>query len=330
MAQPSPATDESRRGRFVRTAILGCVFIELLPSDLRTAIAPRPFGRCPNLCRVQTLVERAHINPELKDKLKIALIAIAFAGLLVGLGLTFAGYPALARGVWAAGVIPVLAALLVEIVESLRRGEVGLDIVAALSMSAALLFGETLAAAVVALMYSGGTFLESFAEGRARREMSDLLSRVPRTATRHRNGALEEVPLDEIAPGDLLLIRQGDVAPVDGTVEVDRGDARPVGPDRRVDARAAGPRPGGDERLDQRGRRLRPRASRRGGGQHLCRHRPAGRGGAALEGADVAAGRPLLARCSSRSPSRWRQPPGGSPATRSARWRCWSWRRHAR
>jgi heavy metal translocating P-type ATPase len=115
--------------------------------------------------------------------------------------------------------LPVLAALVVEIFRSLWRGEVGLDIVAALSMSAALLFGETLAAAVVALMYSGGTFLESFAQGRARREMSDLLSRVPRTATRHRNGGLDEVPLDDIAPGDLLLIRQGDVAPVDGTVE---------------------------------------------------------------------------------------------------------------
>jgi heavy metal translocating P-type ATPase len=67
-------------------------------------------------------------------------------------------------------------------------------------------------------MYSGGTFLESFAEGRARREMHDLLARVPRTATRHRNGELEDVPLDEIIPGDRLLIHQGDVVPVDGTV----------------------------------------------------------------------------------------------------------------
>ena len=76
----------------------------------------------------------------------------------MGLGLTLAGYPALARGIWAAGAIPVLAALLVEIGETFRRGEVGLDIVAALSMSAALFFGETLAAAVVAVMYAGGTF----------------------------------------------------------------------------------------------------------------------------------------------------------------------------
>ncbi len=145
-------------------------------------------------------------------------MAIALLGLVVGVGLWLGSRTDLATLVWAAGVIPVLAALVVEIVRSLLRGEVGLDIVAALSMSAALLFGEELAAAVVALMYSGGTFLESFAQSRARREMSDLLSRVPRTATRHHDGALDEVPLDDIAPGDLLLIRQGDVAPVDGTV----------------------------------------------------------------------------------------------------------------
>lgn len=162
------------------------------------------------------------MNPLFHDRLKTALLAIAALGLVAGLGLMLAGLPELAALAWSAAVVPVLAALLVEIVHSLLNGEVGLDIVAALSMSAALLFGETLAAAVVALMYSGGSFLESFAEGRARREMSDLLSRVPRTATRHRNGALDEVPLDDIAPDDLLLIRQGDVAPVDGTVESDR------------------------------------------------------------------------------------------------------------
>jgi len=152
------------------------------------------------------------------DRLKTLLLGIALAGLVAGLGLQFGGQSDLAQSVWFAGVVPVLVALVVEIIRSLARGEVGLDIVAALSMSAALTFGETLAAAVVAVMYSGGTFLESFAEGRARREMRDLLSRVPRSATRHSNGTLEEVPLDKIAPGDRLLIRQGDVVPVDGRI----------------------------------------------------------------------------------------------------------------
>ena len=162
------------------------------------------------------------MSPLFHDRLNIALLTVATLGLLSGLGLLLMDRADMATVAWTVGVIPVLAALVVEIVRSLAKGDVGLDIVAALSMSAALLFGETLAAAVVALMYAGGSFLESFAEGRARREMSDLLSRVPRTATRHRNGALDEVPLDEIVPGDLLLIRQGDVAPVDGTVESDR------------------------------------------------------------------------------------------------------------
>lgn len=152
------------------------------------------------------------------DRLKTGLLLVALVGLVAGLVLQVSGWTDAARITWFVAVAPVLAALLVEILHSLWRGEVGLDIVAALSMSAALAFGETLAAAVVAVMYSGGTFLESFAEGRARREMHDLLSRVPRTASRHRNGGLEDISLDEIVPGDLLLIRQGDVVPVDGTV----------------------------------------------------------------------------------------------------------------
>lgn len=153
------------------------------------------------------------------NRLNVVLLAIALLGLVAGLGFLFFGLTDVADLVFTAGVVPVLAGLVIEIFRSLSKGEVGLDIVAALSMSAALLFGETLAAAVVGLMYSGGTFLENFAEGRARREMRDLLSRVPRTATRHEDGALKEVPLDEIVPDDVLLIRQGDVAPADGVIE---------------------------------------------------------------------------------------------------------------
>jgi heavy metal translocating P-type ATPase len=153
-----------------------------------------------------------------QDLVKTAILVMTSTGLTTGLWFYFTGKPALADLFWVAGVVPALAALSIEILRGIGRGEVGLDIVAALAMTAALVFGETLAAAVVAVMYSGGTFLESYAEGRARREMHDLLARVPRTATRHRNGALEDVPLDAIAPDDRLLIRQGEVVPVDGKV----------------------------------------------------------------------------------------------------------------
>ena len=121
------------------------------------------------------------------------LVAVAATGLAAGIAARAAGAPGWAEGLWAAATLPVLAALLAEIVTSLRRGDLGLDIVAALSMTAALVFGETLAAAVVALMYAGGQYLELFAERRARREMTALLARAPRTAMRHRDGGLEEV-----------------------------------------------------------------------------------------------------------------------------------------
>ena len=153
--------------------------------------------------------------------LKVArpyLAGLAAAGLLAGIAAKVAGRDVAAAAVWTAVTLPVLLALLVEIVTSLRRGEVGLDIVAGLSMAAALTFGENLAAAIVALMYAGGQYLEIYAERTARREMTALLSRVPRTAIRHCDGQLEEVAVDVVSPGDRLLIRQGDVVPVDGTV----------------------------------------------------------------------------------------------------------------
>ena len=154
----------------------------------------------------------------LHKSLRPLLVGVAAAGLAAGLAAGFAGYTDWARWIWTVATLPVLAALVGEIVTSLRRGDLGLDIVAALSMSAALVFGQELAAAVVALMYSGGQYLELFAERRARREMTALLERVPRAAMRHRDGGLEEVPLEAIAPGDRLLIRHGDVVPVDGAV----------------------------------------------------------------------------------------------------------------
>jgi heavy metal translocating P-type ATPase len=147
-----------------------------------------------------------------------ALVAIATLGLAAGALLWWLGRPDWSSLVFTLATLPVLLALLVEITQSLRRGDVGLDVVAALSMSAALVFGETLAGNVVALMYAGGQLLETFAQGRARREMTALLGRVAHTAMRYRGQELEEVPISTIVPGDRLLIRKGETLPVDGHV----------------------------------------------------------------------------------------------------------------
>jgi heavy metal translocating P-type ATPase len=146
------------------------------------------------------------------------LIAFPAAGIVLGFALRFADFESYVSSIWALATVPVLLVLLVDISRSLARSDFGLDIVAALSMTAALIFNQELAAVVVALMYAGGQYLEAFAEGHARREMTALLSRVPRTTMRHRDGQLEEINIDLVAIGDRLLIRQGEVVPTDGTL----------------------------------------------------------------------------------------------------------------
>jgi heavy metal translocating P-type ATPase len=149
---------------------------------------------------------------------RVLLLAVAAAGLLGGLLPALLGHGA-AGWIFTIGTLPVLAALLRDLWHGFRRGEFGLDLIAALSMGGALLLGEALAAAVVALMYAGGEFLEARARQRARREMTALLARVPRSAMRHGAQGLEEVPLDAIVPGDRLLVARGAVLPVDGDVD---------------------------------------------------------------------------------------------------------------
>jgi heavy metal translocating P-type ATPase len=149
----------------------------------------------------------------------ILMPALAGGGLALGLLLLWTDRPEWSDVVWALATVPVLISLLIEIGLSLRRGETGLDIVAALSMSAAIMFGEYLAAAVVALMYSGGKFLESYADRRAGREMTALLSRVPRSALRLRDDHLEEVAIALVRPGDRIVVRSGEIVPVDGVAD---------------------------------------------------------------------------------------------------------------
>lgn len=149
------------------------------------------------------------------------LITMAGVGLLLGGFLWWVDAVSYANLVWSLATVPVLVSLLVQIVNALRAGDIGLDVVAALSMSAALAFGEPLAGNVVAMMYASGQLLERFAQGRAKREMTALMSRVAHTAMRYDGNALEEVAIALIKPSDRLLIRQGEVLPVDGRIASD-------------------------------------------------------------------------------------------------------------
>ena len=155
------------------------------------------------------------INERLARQL---LIAIAIAGLVVGGAAWLAGYELTSRWIWAAATIPVVVALGISIVRDLAAGRMGVDAIAFLSMTAALVLGQELAAIVVAIMYAGGTVLEDFAVARAERSLKSLIDRAPRSAHRRKDQTFEEVPIEAVEIGDSIIVRAGEVVPVDGLV----------------------------------------------------------------------------------------------------------------
>ena len=110
------------------------------------------------------------------------------SGLLVGGLAWLLGDSRVADVAWAAGTVPVLLVVAVSILQALRRGEAGVDIIALLAMAGSLALGQYLAGAVIALMFSTGGALEDHARARARRELSALLGRAPEVATATRTG----------------------------------------------------------------------------------------------------------------------------------------------
>ena len=153
--------------------------------------------------------------------LRKALIAIALTGLVLGTMAWFAGHEVLANQIWAAGTVPVIIGLAVSMVRDFMAGRMGVDTVAFVSMSAALLLGQNLAGAVVAVMYAGGNMLEDFAVARAERDLKSLVDRAPRVAHRRADASVEDVPIDKVTIGDMILVRAGEVIPVDGVISTD-------------------------------------------------------------------------------------------------------------
>lgn len=146
----------------------------------------------------------------------LAIFLACMSGLLVGGIFWLADAQALAAQTWLLGSLPALLALLHGSYVTLRRREAGVDVLALVSIAAALLLQQELTAAVVAVMLASGRLLESYAERRAGREMTALLARAPRTAQGYRNGQLVELALDEITVGEHLLVRHGEVLAVNG------------------------------------------------------------------------------------------------------------------
>ena len=101
-------------------------------------------------------------------------------------------------------------------VGAIRRRQPSVDVIAVLALAGALAVGEPFAGAVITVMLASGQLLEARASARARRELSLLAGRAPRTALRRVGGGVAEVAVDDVVPGDRLLVGAGGIVPVDG------------------------------------------------------------------------------------------------------------------
>jgi heavy metal translocating P-type ATPase len=153
--------------------------------------------------------------------LRWVLVAVAITGLGAGMTALVGGRPDFADLCFLFATLPVIAGLAVSIVRDLMAGRLGVDAIALASMSAAVALGQPLAGAVVALMYSGGTVLEDIAVARAEHDLRALVDRAPREAHRRHDDQIQDVPVAAVAVGDQLLVRAGEVVPVDGVVASD-------------------------------------------------------------------------------------------------------------
>ena len=143
-------------------------------------------------------------------------LAVAVASLGLGAAAWIGGRGDVADIVWAVGVGIVLVPLTISVARDLIHGDVGVDLIALAAMAGALAIGEYLAGVVVAIMLAGGNALEAAAGHRARRELTRLIQRAPRTAlVRHPDGIVE-VPVDDVTPGDIVVVRAGEIVPADG------------------------------------------------------------------------------------------------------------------
>src|SRR5664280_470547 len=147
---------------------------------------------------------------------KEALLFGASTVLLLGGGLAWLLSTHAARLLWICGTVLGLAFSVIWTVDAIRRRQLSVDVIAVLALAGALAVNEPFAGAMITVMLASGQLLEARAAARARRELSLLVERAPRTARRLVEGGVVEIPVDDVVVGDLLLVGTGEIVPVDG------------------------------------------------------------------------------------------------------------------
>ncbi len=140
------------------------------------------------------------------------------AGLIAAGAARLTGHSDLSAPILCITLLLCGAPLVAATLRGMLRGRFAADVVASLAIVGAAILGEYFAGAIVVLMQAGGEALDAFAMGRASRSLEALLARAPRQAHRRRGAITEDIPVDAVQTGDALVLRPGDMVPVDCVV----------------------------------------------------------------------------------------------------------------
>lgn len=105
-----------------------------------------------------------------------------------------------------------------QIIESFARRRFGIDIIAISAILSSLLLQEYLVGIVILLMLATGEALEFFAFQRARKEITALIDKAPTIAHKKSGATLSDVSIEAIQEGDRIIVRPGEIVPVDGVI----------------------------------------------------------------------------------------------------------------
>lgn len=108
--------------------------------------------------------------------------------------------------------------MLIGMIKTLRSGKYGVDILAITAIVATLLVGDYWASLVVLIMLTGGDSLEDYASHQASRELRSLLDNSPQIAHKIIGEDIHDLAVEEVKVGDLVLVKPGELVPVDGRV----------------------------------------------------------------------------------------------------------------
>lgn len=155
----------------------------------------------------------------MKDKVTAVLLYSSTSALALGLILKY--FSNLSPDIpWAVGGLIGLVPSIKWVIDELKDKQMGSDVLAIFSIVGALAIKEFFAAAVISFMLASGRALESWAEGRAESALKSLINRMPKLANRiTAGGQLEVINVESVSAGDRLVVKSGEIVPVDGVAQ---------------------------------------------------------------------------------------------------------------